>query len=280
MSFIYSILPEYTKSIDIFNDYNNTGEVKTLEGFTNAIETEVFEVLSNSIREIINFSDVYKIKEEYLPYFSYLLGYKWSFYFDTDLQKNIVANIIQLYKRKGTRFSFNFNISQIDPNIELYEPYKDIFVIGKSKLNTEHLPSKNYYSVGVIVIKIQNYTDAIFELLEMVRPAGWKIVVEGRYGLFYNLHIKPYTEMREYFIKDKYTVRDNDNEDQIQYYHSIQFINQDIFPIVMMGNTFMTNLLWTMQDLQYLSIIEPDEDLDFYTMWRNPLQYASYYCGE
>ena len=98
---------------------------------------------------------MYKIKEEYLPYFAYLLGYKWSFYFDTDLQKNIVANIIQLYKRKGTRFSFNFNISQVDPNIEIYEPYKDIFVIGKSKLNTDHLSSEKYYSVGIIVIKIQ-----------------------------------------------------------------------------------------------------------------------------
>ena len=44
-------------------------------------------------------------------------------------------------------------------------------------------------------------------------------------------------------------------------YHSIQFINQDLLPIVMMGTTFMTDSLWSLNELQYLSIIEPNEDL-------------------
>lgn len=258
MSFLYSILPEYTKNIDILTDTNINGEVKVLEEYLNVIDREVFDIISNTIKEIVDFRDIYNIKTEYLPYFAYLLGYSWNSYVDESLQRQLVAGILQLYKRKGTKFSFHFSLYQLDPGIKIYEPYKDIFILSRSNLGTKHLTSHNYYSPGIVVLKITNYDPMIFELFEMVRPAGWKIIVEGRYGIFYNIHIKPETKIRELYLRDRYTVTDPRNEEQVQYINSIHYVNDWACPVAMVGHTMFTISMFTIEDLAYMTIVYPE----------------------
>ena len=135
MSFLYNILPEYTRNSDTTTDYNVTGEVKVLEEFLNCVDVEIFDVISDSIREILTFTDIYNIKNEYLPYFAYILGYKWNTRLPVDLQRDILINILDVYKRKGTKFSFHFGLYRLDPTVNIYEPYRNIFTLNKSHLN-------------------------------------------------------------------------------------------------------------------------------------------------
>lgn len=284
MAFLYSILPEYTRSTDTLTDRNINGEVKVLEEYLNIVDREIFDIISNTIREIVDFRDIYRIKTEYLPYFAYLLGYCWNSYVDDSIQRQIVASILQLYKRKGTKFSFHFSLYQVDPNIVVYEPYKDIFILNRSRLGTNHLTSRNYYSPGIIVLRISNYDPKIFELFNLVKPAGWKVVVEGRYGLFYNIHIKPESEIRTWYASDKYTITDPTNEEQVQYWNSIQYINGQIYPIIMVGHTLFVDSLWTINDLEYMTVLYPEETVlpgttqtaDGLILWRLPCQHFSY----
>lgn len=274
MAFLYNILPEYTRTTDTLTDRNITGEVKVLEEYLNIVDKEVFDIISNSIREILDFRDVYKMKSEYLPYFAYLLGYCWNSYVDDSVQRQIVAGILQLYKRKGTKFSFHFTLYSLDPNIEIYEPYKDIFILNKSRLGDKNLTSRNYYSYGIIVLKIENYSEQIFELFDLVKPAGWKVIVEGRYGLFYNIHIKPESEIRTWYLSDKYIITDPTDEEQVQYWHSVQYVNGQLYPITMVGHTLFVDSLWTVNDLQYMTTLYPDENE--LLLWRLPCQFFGY----
>lgn len=275
MSFLYQILPEYSRLTDSFTDNNVSGQVKPLEAFLDSIDSEIFEQQAVLIKEMLDFNDVYKIREEYLPYFSYLLGYRWNYFLSSDFQRNLVANILQMYKRKGTKFSFHFSLYQLDPYVEIYEPFKDIFVLNKSVLGaSHHLSSRNYYCPGIIVVRINNIIPEIFELIELCRPAGWKIIVEGKYGLFYNLHIKPNSDIRAYFSSDKFTITDYRDEFQVQYYNSIQFINDQIYPITMVGHTLFVDSLWSAEDLAYMTILYPDSN--GLTLWRLPCQFFDY----
>ena len=45
MPFIYSILPEYTQLSDKYNDYSLYGEYPSLQGYTDAIDENIFEIL-------------------------------------------------------------------------------------------------------------------------------------------------------------------------------------------------------------------------------------------
>ena len=96
------------------------------------IDEEIFDVVSDSVKEILTFSSIYKIGDNYLPYLGYLLGYRWNYNLDLVIQRNILASILKLYKRKGTKFSFNFSLYSLNPGFTLYEPYKDIFILNKS----------------------------------------------------------------------------------------------------------------------------------------------------
>jgi len=279
MAFLYNILPEYTRNTDTLTDNNISGEVKVLEEYLNVIDEEIFDILSNSIYEIMNFRDVYRIRLEYLPYFAYLLGYTWNSYVDHDVQRNLLSAILQLYTRKGTKFSFHFTLYNVSPEITIYEPYKDIFILNKSQLNKNHLSSRDYYSPGIIVLRVNSYNEHLFELFDMVKPAGWKIIVEGRFGLFYNIHLKPTTDFRSFYISDKYEITDPTNEEQLQYYSSIQYITSGsvLIAITMLGQTFMLDSTLTLNDLQLSSLLYESDDPDYgdKTLFRLSIQHSS-----
>ena len=402
MSFLYSILPEYTRQTDILTDVNSDGTVKSLEEFLNTVDSEVFEIISNSIKEILTYNDVYNIKEEYLPHFAYLLGYKWNYSIDLEIQRNLVANIIELYKRKGTKFSFNFNIYHLDPTVTLYEPYKDIFILNKSSFDiidpetenfiwkqpveaastenitlsglqtidsydlkednrvlvkdqtdplengvytvavgawsrssdtatnillykglffvkngalnrnkgfictttseTEilfdyftttrvreyHLPSRTYYSWGILVVRLSEPIDEVYELLAMVRPAGWKLIIETEIGLFYSIFHKLYNINREWYVESLNISEDIYDEYPEESYNdlieSIQFANTlSYYNLIFMGQIFSLygdyheDLLGsvTLENIEPYNLYYETETNEF-TLLRHPIVYTNY----
>lgn len=196
MSFLYDIVADYDKSYDTVTDTGVSGTVTTLYGYLSSFDDVLFSSVNTAINEILTFSSVDLISDEYIHYLAYMLGYNWNLDLDYDIQRNLLKYIIEVYKRKGTKFAFHFNLYQYDPTISLYEPYKDLFILDKSKYGEDHLPSRDYYSYGILVIRLNNYINDIFEIIEYLRPAGWKIVIEFTYGIFYSFHIKVQTEER------------------------------------------------------------------------------------
>jgi len=401
MTFLYSVLPEYTRNSDILTDNNTKGRVKSLEEFISIIDEEIFDIISDSIKEILTFSSVYKINDEYLPYLSYLLGYKWNYNLDIGIQRNLLANILRLYKRKGTKFSFNFSLYNIDPSISLYEPYKDIFILNKSGFDefdsesypsfilktpvrvattenvilfgihvvdgikvkiddrvlvknqnnltengvyivkennwiraedsdTEsellyslyyveeglinrnkgwictqanltngilferfkfkgtkiyHLSSRNYYSWGILVLSLSNLRPETHELLSMVKPAGWKVIIELQHNLYYNQHLKIEDTIRNNYI-NTINLSELNYEIDKDYYNnfinSIQYYNFDTFyNIIFMGNIFDLNGNYfdiifngiTLEDIGFYNLYYESEDNN-YTLLRYPTHYS------
>ena len=196
MSFLYDIIADYEKSYDTVTDNGSAGTVTTLYGYLSSFDEVLFSQVSASLNEILTFGSIDDISDEYIHYLAYMLGYEWNFDLDYDLQRNLLKGILEVYKRKGTKFAFHFNLYRLDPSVQLYEPYKDLFIVDKSKFGEDHLPSEDYYSYGILVIKLNKFIPEIFDVIEYVRPAGWKIVVEFSYGIYYSFHIKVKTEER------------------------------------------------------------------------------------
>ena len=409
MAFLYEILPEYTRNSDILTDNNISGQVKTLEEFLNTIDHEIFDTIADSVREILTFTSVYDINDEYLPYLAYLLGYKWNSNLDPKFQRDILANILELYKRKGTKFSFNFSLYHLDPDITLYEPYKDIFVLNKAgfgelgfnkkygsivwkvpvdvattknidltgypvidgievkngnkvlvkdqdnlsengvyivtelewtrsddsndcsalihslyyvksgrtnankgwictKANDSdgvifesiqsknskryHLTSREYYSWGILVLKVTNLSNQVFELMSMIKPAGWKIIVETEYGLFYNLHIKIAEAARNRLITDSgAVVQDFENEDYyVEFVNSLQYSLVLIsVEAVLMGHIFdfngryftdFLNNYITFNDISHYNLNYDVYNIDEYSLLKYSTHYSAYSSSE
>ena len=403
MAFLYSILPEYTRNSDVLTDNNIKGKVKALEEFMDTIDEEIFDIVSDSVKEILSFGSIDRINDEYLPYISYLLGYKWNYNLDSGIQRNLLNNILELYKRKGTKFSFNFSLYNLDPSITLYEPYNDIFILNKSgfdefdyenysnfiwkapvrvattekivlngiqvidgvnvrindkvlvkdqdnivengvyivkddewvrsadadsdlklfhslyfvsdglinknkgwvctqasltegiifnilkykKTKKYYLPSNNYYSWGIIILRINNLNSEIYELLSLIKPAGWKILIELRHGSYYNLHFKADSIIRNNYV-DSYGLSTLDFGEDENYYNA--FVNsihystlKTFIDIVFMGQTFdlkgnyfdsTINNNITLEHIEHYNLYYETEDNN-YTL----LRYSSHYSG-
>lgn len=398
MAFLYSILPEYTKNNDILTDVNARGTVKVLEEYLNVIDENIFDIVSDSVMEILSYTSITNIRDEYLPYLAFFLGYKWNDNLDVAFQRNLLINIIELYKRKGTKFSFNFNLYQLDPDIELYEPYKDIFVLNKSgfdKFTTgyiwrepvvaattenitlsgeqtidnvevksgdrvlvkdqidlsengvyivsditwtrasdstienlensiyfvkeglinkskgfycksaadggdiiferlsyqqdskKHLTSRDYYSWGIIVLKIKEAATAVYDLFAMVKPGGWKILLETEYGLYYNLYYKIDSVLRDYAIQQS-GVTETDYEDYDYYtdvLHALQYGEKKLYVDItfvgqmfdLYGNYFdsFANNSITLEEIEQYNLYYESNDNKF-TLLRYSTHYSSY----
>jgi len=180
MGFMYSHLPLETLVSDTILDTNNLGnKVKALEEYFNTIEEEVFDVFKVKIKDIPNFYSIDEVNEKYLPYVAYLLGYIWDFSLSVDYQKYILRTIVDVYKRKGTKFSIRYGLDYFDFNSTISEPYKDIFILNKSKFGEgKKFASELYYSRGVFIVKTSIDPTLVREIVENVRPAGVKLIID------------------------------------------------------------------------------------------------------
>ena len=205
--FLYNNIPQYTKEIlNIMTDTNSSGEeVSTIEEFLDSIDEKVFDVLKAKVTEMLTFSDVDNIRIEYLPYLAYMLGYVWNYDLGNEYQRFLVKSLIDIYKRKGTKFSIHYSLYKHDSSLMIYEPYKDIFKTNKSAFSRTHkFASPDYYSNGIFVLKTDADPDIIRELVELVRPAGFKVVIEYRSVAYVDTTEK---------IEDNYAIRINEQVD-------------------------------------------------------------------
>jgi len=135
-------------------------------------------------------------------------------------------------------------------------------------------------------------SNEVKEIIKLVIPAGWKLLIEGTTGLYYSFHDKTATDkdihnlfnfMDEYRKKyiDYYIYSDilsnfentQTDENKIQYYSGIQYHNKGHMNIVMLGKTFIIDTndsLYRMNDINLFA----ESEYNNYTGFRNPLQYV------
>lgn len=183
-NFLYKSIPEYSKEIldilrDVRTDGENVIEVKPLEEYLDNIDTLTFESIRKYIKNILTLNDIDSISQEYLPYLAYILGHVWNPDLDVEYQRFILKSIIQLHKRKGTRFHIHYNLSYFDPKVQIDEPYKKIFILNKSLLDSDkRFASPDYYSWGIYTVKSDFDHNTVKEIINTTRPAGWRTVFE------------------------------------------------------------------------------------------------------
>jgi len=114
---IFDFLPRYDNSIISENE-----KLKLL--FT-AIGYE-FDKIEEMISKITDLGDIDKVPDQYLVYLAQLLGYeKEDFQLGDTAFREIVKNIIEIYKIKGTNYSFEFFFKFLGFDYQVTEMFFD-----------------------------------------------------------------------------------------------------------------------------------------------------------
>jgi len=175
-NYLYNRLPEYTREVsDIMFDVNSSGEqVRILQEYLKSVDEVTLQSLKEYIAEIVTLQDLNLVRDELLPYFSYLFGYTWEDNISVNIQKNILKNLIQLYKRKGTPYSLYYQLYFHDRDVTIDEPHKYIWILNKrGTLSGKYkLPSEDYYSRGIFTVSTSTKTNIAKDIIESVRPVG------------------------------------------------------------------------------------------------------------
>ncbi|AZF89207.1 galactose-binding-like protein [Bacillus phage vB_BthM-Goe5] len=98
---------------------------------------------------------------------------------DDDYRRRIVNYILI---ERGTTVSIEDTIQKFldDPTakIEIYEPYKNVFILNKSKLNGEDHILGRYYTSAVIDVRLMKHVPLeLLDEIEKYKPAGVKAMV-------------------------------------------------------------------------------------------------------
>jgi hypothetical protein len=114
----YKFIPEY--------DFNVINSKEKLRLFTEAFLKE-FDRFSDIIDEIASLTDVDKAPEDYLNYLAQAVGYERedSKLLSDDAFRDLIKNIIEIYKIKGTNYSFELFFNFLGFSIELKEYWFD-----------------------------------------------------------------------------------------------------------------------------------------------------------
>lgn len=133
-------LPEYD-----FNEIENTPILKT---FLDAIMKE-FDKLDCVIGKCLDYKDFDEIPYDMINYLTQLLGFeRANFNAESDIEakyREIVRNIIDIYRVKGTNFSFELLFKFLGYNIEINEFYFDRrYYYSTGNVNTSSTDNTNF----------------------------------------------------------------------------------------------------------------------------------------
>ena len=138
-----TFLPEY--------DFNFIEDTPTLKAFVDAMSKE-FDKLDTLIGECLKFKDFETIPYDLINYLTQLLGFeKATFDADDKMEekfREIAKNILDIYRVKGTNFSFELLFKFIGYNIQIKEFYFDrrlYYTSGNIHTNTTDKKNVLFY---------------------------------------------------------------------------------------------------------------------------------------
>lgn len=103
--YLYNSLPSIYRSKDKEVGY-------TLKRYLEA-QGDAMDTLSNETLGILSLLDVEKMDEKFLPFYASMFGFTYDYDVPIETQRRLLANIINLYKRKGTLALIEFIAREI-----------------------------------------------------------------------------------------------------------------------------------------------------------------------
>lgn len=152
-------------------DLKKIEENEKLNVFMDALLKE-FDKLNTTLANVKDVIDIDKIDGKYLSYLSQLLGYEKKDIPNLNEEnfRELVKNIIEIYKIKGTNYSFELFFNFLGFNIEIQEFFFDrryYFKIGGNNEFTNEKSKSSYNHYLTTVNPVLNNTD-IFSRTETV----------------------------------------------------------------------------------------------------------------
>jgi hypothetical protein len=166
MSFLRHLLPAWKRGIE----NNNKANAAILA----AIDKELKDTEKESIKSKLLMS-LNTASEEWLDQYGKLFGVLRREGEEDDTYRNRIISYVLL--KRGTipaiKAAIRDFLNDYESYIEIYEPYKNIFTLNKSKLNGEDHFLGEYYTVAVIDIKLSRpFPIGIIDVINEFKPAG------------------------------------------------------------------------------------------------------------
>lgn len=103
--YLYNILPPIYRKADLDTD-------ETLRRYLDALGISVGNVLDDTVN-LLELIDVEKIPTRLLPYYGRMFGFEYDDSVPEDFQRKYLANIVDIFKRKGTKAVIRFTAREL-----------------------------------------------------------------------------------------------------------------------------------------------------------------------
>jgi phage tail-like protein len=135
--FLYNNLPEIYRTLDVDQKY-------ILKRFLETIQESGMEPILNEIVEFANLNDIDKLNEDQLKLLAKTFGYEYDINLSLSIQKRLIKNLIEIYKRKGTSSSVVYVTKEITEfDVEIVPLVNKMF---RTWSNNSHLELPGYES--------------------------------------------------------------------------------------------------------------------------------------
>ena len=213
---LYERLPEVYRREDARKDINFT-----LKRYLEALDEGGVQLVFSELLSLYDILEVDKCPPEVLPLLSKMLGYNYIEEVDVETQRKIIANLIELYKRKGTKSVINFitrEFTQFDTQV--IELQYRIFKTWSP--NPKGVPKSEYVEPRTLGNKVTYDTCHLYSQKGMYNYNGVVVVCDAQatqvellnrllrefLPVYCNLYLKINDEVQQYL--DSCTVNGTD----------------------------------------------------------------------
>jgi phage tail-like protein len=213
---LYERLPEVYRREDARKDINFT-----LKRYLEALDEGGVQLVFSELLSLYDILEVDKCPPEVLPLLSKMLGYNYIEEVDVETQRKIIANLIELYKRKGTKSVINFitrEFTQFDTKV--IELQYRIFKTWSP--NPKGVPKADYVEPRTLGNKMTYDTCHLYSQKGMYNYKGVVVVCDAQASqvellnrllreflpVYCNLYLKINDEVQQYL--DSCTVNGTD----------------------------------------------------------------------
>lgn len=215
---LYERLPEVYRQEDA-----RAGVDFALRRYLEALDEGGIQQVFSELLALYDIQDVDKCPPQVLPLISRMLGYNYIEEVEIDTQRKIIANLIELYKRKGTKSVVNFitrEFTQFDTKV--IELQYRIFKTWSP--NPKGIPKSDYVEPRTLGNKLTYNTCHLFSDTGMYNYRGIVVVCDAQASqiellnrllreflpVYCNLYLKVNSEIQRYRETFKLNGEDTD----------------------------------------------------------------------
>ena len=172
--YMYSKLPEIHRILD-----NTPIAKKVLYRYLSALDEGALRRVFNSILILYDITNEDKCPKEVLPLLAKMLGYNYIDEVEERVQRKIIANLIELYKRKGTKSVINFIAREFTKgDVEVIEMEHRIFRTWSPTSN--EIPSSQYVISKTLEDRVTKDTCCLFGEEGKYNNKSIQVIVNSR----------------------------------------------------------------------------------------------------